>query len=316
MGSKIANKTIPVKAQKGACLMTSSEKQVKLEYPSIYTLSDELSNKYQNTYKRLSVATLLLIVLAALFDFLVNFSISLSFVTCGFVLASIFLMIIRSLRTDYKFWYDSRALAESIKTASWRFSMCAEPYPLQITPEAAKHEFAKEVCEMLSAEKSVYEKLDYRKSGTCAFETTPSMSEIRNLHWEDRKDIYIFQRINDQKDWYLKKSQSNGKTSTYFLITTIMLQIVTAAIALPIALGCFVNLSGFLLTLITSILTWTQIKQYSQLAHSYGVAAKELALIAGKFHDLANEQEFLNLVIQAELAMSREHTLWVSRNNY
>ena len=44
-----------------------------------------------------------------------------------FFISGLITVVIQLLKKE-KDWYAGRALAESVKTLSWRFIMCAEPY--------------------------------------------------------------------------------------------------------------------------------------------------------------------------------------------
>lgn len=288
----------------------------KLEYPSLYSLSSDVSGKNQKVYKGLTKATLICLVAASFFDVLLNYCSAAILLTCLAAIASVVLWLIADKGSSYEFWFDARALTESIKTASWRFAMCAEPYGLNLSLDEANQLFLQEIEEMMKQEKRVFDRFDYSQSNTCASASTESMIMIRGFSWEEKKKLYLSQRVIDQKNWYSSKSRINEKSKERLAILVVLLQVVTIILVIIAMLGYIPSFAGAVLTLISSLLTWSQVQQRSLLSHSYGVAAKELALIEGKFKLVNNAQELSSMVEQAELAMSREHTLWVSRNSY
>jgi hypothetical protein len=56
-----------------------------------------------------------------------------------------------------------------------------------------------------------------------------------------------------------------------------------------------------------------QVKKFNELAAAYTVAAHEIGLIRPKLDDVSTEAELSDFITDAELAFSREHTLWVAR---
>lgn len=73
------------------------------------------------------------------------------------------------------------------------------------------------------------------------------------------------------------------------------------------------NPTGIFTTVIAGILAWTQIKQYKTLAESYGLTTQELGIIEERSKGILKNDEFSNFVIEAEAAISREHTVWLAR---
>lgn len=288
----------------------------KLEYPPLYSLSSKASGRNQKVYKGLTKAILICLVSASLFDVLLNYCSLVIYLTCLATAASVVLWLIADKGSSYEFWFDARALTESIKTASWRFAMCAEPYGSNLSLNEANLLFLKEIEEMMKQEKKVFDRFDYSQLSTCASESTESMIMIRGFSWEEKKKLYLTQRVIDQKNWYSSKAKDNEKSKERLGIIVVVLQITAIILAIIAAFGYIPSFAGAVLTLISSLLAWSQVQQRSLLSHSYGVAAKELALIEGKFKWINNAQELSSMVEQAELAMSREHTLWVSRNSY
>ena len=63
----------------------------------------------------------------------------------------------------------------------------------------------------------------------------------------------------------------------------------------------------------SSIVGWTQVKKFNELASSYTLTAHEIGIIQGRVNEIRSEQEFSEFVNEAEQAFSREHTQWVAR---
>lgn len=297
-------------------MSVDAESSNMFNYPPLYSLSSEVSETNQKNYKSLTRATLICLVAASCFDVLINYCAAAAYLTCAATIVSVILWLIADRGSSYECWFDARALTESIKTASWRFSMCAEPYELNLSLDEARHLFLCEIEEMMRQEKRVFDRFEYSKLNSCAIASTESMIAVRDSSWEDKKELYLSRRVIDQKNWYSNKSKANERIKRNLSVLVMFFQVVAIVLAIIAALGLIPSFAGAVLTLISSLLTWSQVQQRSLLSHSYGVAAKELALIEGKFSLVSSAQELSDMVVQAELAMSREHTLWVSRNSY
>jgi hypothetical protein len=58
-----------------------------------------------------------------------------------------------------------------------------------------------------------------------------------------------------------------------------------------------------------------QVKKFNELAAAYTVTAHETGLIKPKLEAVDSESDFSDFINDAELAFSREHTLWIARQS-
>lgn len=120
-------------------------------------------------------------------------------------------------------WYNGRAVAESIKTCTWRWVMKAEPYENNAPDEQIQKEF-------LSDLKTI---LEQNRSLSCFLEWNPNLGEaisdemkaVRNLPLPERIDIYKKERIDDQSIWYSKKAQFNKRRAKQWFVVSIVLHL-------------------------------------------------------------------------------------------
>ena len=66
-------------------------------------------------------------------------------------------------------------------------------------------------------------------------------------------------------------------------------------------------------TLIASIIGWSRSKQYAELVEPYQNTARELNEIRQEIELAKVKTDFQNFVIDAEQAISREHTMWLAK---
>lgn len=227
------------------------------------------------------------------------------------VLAGLFVFkVYKKLDQD---WYRCRALAESVKTSTWRFSMRAHPFENATSVEQPKAEFRNLLKDILRANRHIAENLRHSD----ADQVTNSMLEIRQLSLEDRIDYYVERRIDDQRRWYSKKSRANRRAFQFWIAFTMGAYILAAfslngdLLGLPWAQYAF----DPLIVLVTSAIGWLQIKRHSELTASYNLTAHEIGIIKSNSEAVSTEEEFSEFVNEAELAFSREHTQWVARRD-
>lgn len=259
----------------------------RVEYFLLLLVSLTLANKDEFRHSRLAV-TLLLVILAGLFVY----------------------KVVKKLDQD---WYRCRALAESVKTLTWRFCMRAHPFVDANTIAVPKAAFRNQLRGILQSNQAIAQELITPESE----QVSASMIQIRALGLTERIAYYVENRIDDQRRWYAKKSVLNRRVLRIWVIITILIYL-AAAVSLYADDFDYGWLSRFFdpsIVLVTSVLGWIQMKRHSELTASYNLAAHEIGLIKGNAEAVRTEAEFSDFVNEAELAFSREHTQWVARKD-
>ncbi len=227
-----------------------------------------------------------------------------------FLLAFVVTLLSSTLKLEQK-WYTARAVAESAKTLAWKYMMRArssaaqpsEPSPeLRISADltAILKDF-REIGAMLGGERGQRDQI------------TPVMRSVRNCEVTERQQIYIQQRINAQRKWYSNASDRNRRMSTTIAVLVAVTQLVAVAAAGASVAGGSMKLSSVLAGAASSLIGWGKLRQYGELAESYGITAQDLGLVEERGKQLLNEQEFAEFVEDSEAAISREHIVWRAR---
>lgn len=210
-------------------------------------------------------------------------------------------------------WYRARAIAESVKTSSWRFMMKGAPYFDAVSVEQVKKEFRNLLRSILSEHKD----LGHEFGGDIseADQITSKMCEVRNFDLQARIDFYRKFRIDEQRSWYARKSAENRKKGKVWFGILIGLQaIAVVLLVLRVAYPDFrMWPTEVFIVAAGSSLTWIQMKRFRELASSYGLTAQEIGIIRGELEGIENETDFIEFVKDSENAFSREHTQWVAR---
>jgi hypothetical protein len=231
-------------------------------------------------------------------------------------------------------WFGKRALAESLKTLPWRYMMKVHPFDQDEQDDdpadkLANNEWNKIAAQLLKESDKRHgrdEKItDIEKAGDSTDVTiTPRMVAVRKLEWKKRRAVYIVDRLVNQIVWYALKSNSNDNWAEICLCLSFIVEVIAAAIALRLAhvtwmMWLFpnrhINFVPFLTTIAASIIAFAQAKRFDELKESYRMACEELVQIVRDWVIPADAQDdFIEGVLIAENAISREHTMWAAKS--
>lgn len=282
------------------------------DFPALYRSADKLSLDSQKHFFRILKIHLVVLVTAAVLS-AIN-------ITDKWIYVFQLLALIAALgcsvylwgvRPD-RYWYAGRAVAESVKTITWRYVSRAEPF--QTEDVIAKNDFKQSLKMIFEQNQDVCSKLiDYANQE----QFTAVMQEMRSSSLDNRKENYCEKRIRDQREWYAKKAAFNKKKANLFFWGLIIANFIGVVLSIlkvteinPIYLPVDV-----VITLAASLLSWMQAKRFTELSASYALAAHEIGLINEQLERISTEDEFSKFVGDAENAFSREHTQWAARRD-
>jgi hypothetical protein len=228
---------------------------------------------------------------------------------------SICLLLARAMMKPEQDWYHCRALAESVKTLTWRYVMQAQPFSSDLAPPAARTEFIQHIQRTLDENRSTAEAIEAEWSNQD--QITAEMERLRRLTLEERKTVYLRDRVQEQRSWYNRKAISNKKLANMWIGLGVFCYV--AAIALVLSRIRFTGWHYWpiepIIVLASSIIGWMQIKKFNELGAAYTVAAHEIGLIIPRLLDVSSDADLSACVNEAELAFSREHTMWIARQS-
>lgn len=280
-------------------------------FPCFFTLADQQAIKSQRQYLSALKWSIRLIIVASILAYVQNF-IGLCIEWLIGILLLINLLLNWWIQTEKmdNLWYDYRSIAESIKTLTWKYMLKVTPFSGDES-DCAK-EFRRRVKKIFN-NKMISKKNQVIPANKQFI--TNDMKEIRQYDLQSRASIYTKYRIQDQADWYEKKSEYNKKMGIiffmcYMVFNFLLLIFIVISIWGPNGKELPLDL---LMVLLASIQTWMQAKKYSDLANSYALATQEIALIKEETSAFSTEQEFSRYVSDCENAFSREHTQWYAR---
>ncbi len=288
------------------------------DYPGLYQCADVISIHSQKVYLILQRAYLGSLILGSVLGSFTAFGsavVNIWLYTAMAIILTLGLLLLWIIRArqDDKAWFDGRAIAESIKTATWRFMMKAQPFQAD---EAVEDCFIDELRGVRSA-RSSFEKHLAAAINPYTSAITDVMWQIRSASLKERKGFYTESRVRDQKSWYSHKAKTNAKMGARWFWTTVALQAVAVVTAIiqAVAGGLGFKIVPVLATCAAAVTAWSQTKRYDELAQSYALAAQELEELESIANNLKNDDDFPQLVEQVEETISREHTMWCARRD-
>jgi hypothetical protein len=214
-----------------------------------------------------------------------------------------------------KTWYRARALAESVKSSSWRYISGSDPFPATLNPDKAEKFFLDQLREMMTQQGSSAV-AGASNDASQGRQITPAMKQIRALSCEQRRDVYLRDRIHDQRKWYSDKAVSTSKSGYSFYVLSIGAQLIAVAIAIVSVWQPSFRVAIPLISVINAgFVAWMQARKFEETSQAYSAAAQDLGLIAERGERILCEQDLNEFVGDSEAAISREHTMWVARRD-
>lgn len=283
-----------------------------LEFPALFRSADHAAKREQQTYLQLIGLEYGLLIVSAVLAMNLSDS-SLYFVLYAMVfVGSICLLLFRMLRRPEQDWYRCRALAESVRTSTWRYAMRAAPFDGDDI-RCARAEFHKYLSDVLSSNRHIGHRIAHVES--IGEQTTRAMDRLRTAPLAERRDFYLKNRIAEQRSWYSGKAKKNAAAARAWTIACVTTYGV--AIALVLAQVSYPHWkywpTGVLVVIASAIIGWMQLKKFNELSSAYSLTAHEIGLTQDTFHMATSEAELSQQVNEAELVFSREHTQWVAR---
>lgn len=200
-------------------------------------------------------------------------------------------------------WYDGRAVAESAKTMAWRYAVGAAPYPR--SEADSRSQLVHDLKRLLT---------DAPTSTIRASVGQPvsvAMEALRRAPWQERRSVYLRDRIENQRRWYASKSETSRKRASQWRAVLILAEgLGVLAAFLRFSDTIDLDLAGILGALVGAGVAWLSVRQHDSLYRAYAFASVELGIAAEDLATCTSEDEWAQKAADAEEAISREHTMW------
>jgi hypothetical protein len=280
--------------------------------PWLFRAADAASLAGQRMFMQLTAVNLIVLLIAAASGPVVTALTesdttqrwSATFAAAAFIVAIIQRSYVLATRPE-RGWYDGRALAESTKTLAWRYAVGATPY--EIDSERPDERFAQRLRTILKS----FPELSLDPGRAEGEQITPQMRALRASPLEARIDAYRSHRIEDQRLWYASRAHKHGTRGRLLGVVTLVSESLGAALAIAFAASIIhTDFLSICAAAASGLIAWERAHQDTTLAKAYGIAAQELATIRDLVGQQPDEDSWSRFVLEAEDAISREHTLW------
>jgi len=280
--------------------------------PGLYQSADAASLEAQSVYFTALKSYLFLLIIAAFVSFTWSVDSYGAMASAALFLFTLGILIYLRVNRPDDIWYNGRAVAESVKTRSWRWVMRAEPYENTDSVERVSKQFINDLKAILNQNRSLSKALE--SSAGLEAPISEVMSSIRHLSVEKRLVLYREQRIDNQATWYSLKAQFNKRKSKEWFWVSVVLHSLAIIMLLYRIKDPSLSLPVESIAVAAgAVLTWLQAKKHNELNSSYALAAHEIVLIKGESLDVKTEKDLSTFVLDSESAFSREHTQWTAR---
>lgn len=285
------------------------------DMPAAFRVSDRSAVLSQRKATRWTAWQLTMLVLAAAVAFLpweiddsLHVGALLSFVAFGLAFG---LALRLATERPVDAWYEGRAGAESVKTLAWRYAVGGEPFTIGLPALQVDLLFETRLREVMGQLAELH-----WSGGGAGDQISDRMREIRTWELAARKDAYAESRIIDQQVWYDSKAERNHRRSRQWGLVGLvasMAGLVAALLRATLVFDPEIDPLSVFATLAIAATAWIQTRQFQTLSTSYGIAGQELGAIAIRLPHIDTESAWAAFVRDAEAAISREHTLWLTR---
>lgn len=264
-------------------------------YPEAFFYFDRRSVKAQTKFFCLTYVGLFLSLLSSFFcstTLGIKFP-ALKFWAEGSLLTGAGLILCANLFSFEADWYRYRAAAESIKTLTWLYRLNVEGFTCKNNIQAK--------ISSLTSDFNVSETKNIKLFADFKYYVIPN--EFNAI-----KSLYDENRLKEQWNWYFGKASYNCVGN--FLTTACLWLAVFLTLA---SFGSEKINSSLIATLLACIVALAQTKRFKELQTAYTTTLFDLENVKNLFENCNSSYELTKVILQCELAFSREHVRWLAR---
>ena len=214
-------------------------------------------------------------------------------------------------------WQLHRSAAEFLRSQCWRYAVHGAPFG----PEVADPDgvFAFRLTESLEQLRAV----GWQDPGTSGVPEpaqnliTPAMRALRGKPFAVRREIYVRDRLLEQRSWYQRRSGESRRSLALWQTLSALstAAAVAAAVAKILEWGSSMDLAGLASSIAASIVAWSEVRQYHPLIAAHARVAQELSAMEVTLRNETTEERWVADVESAEEAISPERTAWLTRHS-
>ncbi|MFC1415306.1 DUF4231 domain-containing protein [Streptacidiphilus cavernicola] len=218
-------------------------------------------------------------------------------------------------------WYQGRSAAESLKTLTWKYLVQARPFDGPAQSPLADRRFLEALRDVPRSYPGIGTSIG-TATGPDGPQITQRMRDERRKPLQQRRQLYLTERVYAQRTWYLSRADECDHKSQVWALWTVLMFVTGIAVAVAEATSYpSAHVLGLFSTGAATVTAWAQLKQFRPLAAAYRLAARELDRISALLAriDLGAkdaEEAWSRLAGEAEDTISREHIIWRARSQH
>ncbi len=213
-------------------------------------------------------------------------------------------------------WQLQRSAAELVRSHCWRYAVRGAPYGADARdPDGAFEASVHDGLQQL-------ETIGWREppgdgsAGRPSPLITTAMRQLRAKPYPVRRETYIQERVQEQQDWYRRRSSESRRAGLLWQFVTVLgtLAALAAAIAKALEWGTSMDLAGMASAAAAASVAWSEVRQYQPLVAAHALVAQELGTRVFALHHVSSESVWAANVEAVEEIISPDHTAWLARH--
>jgi hypothetical protein len=280
------------------------------DFPAIFRHADDSAVVHQKRFRRLVITFSATASLTALAGLMNQSPIQMAIVFSFTVLQLLATLINSAFGWNHR-WYQSRAIAESVKSLTWRYAVGGLPFPLSMNAADATESLSKAILSILRTS------LNNSPLIASKLPQNEDMSKIDNLRSSDlktRSDAYIKFRLQEQEHWYARKAVTLRKNRNLLNGIAISSSVFAAigSVVLIVNPELFdTSFITFLASVAVGLISIGQSRNLGTDISAYQLTHYEIKKILG-IQPPQEDGAWSYWVDDKEEVLSREHVMWLA----
>lgn len=283
-------------------------------FPRIFDILDKKSMMFQRQFfflLKLNVLLLILIPTSLFLSPIIASNTNFRAIPIVLILAVFLINLVWPGPKLVNRWQTLRSAAESVKKECVIYSVGCAPYQIE-NDQKAKNEFISKINKILEVVRQNSENLIPKESDNLYF--TESENKIRSSLFEERLDFYKKNRLEDQINWYRKKSTNNNTSDSQYKIWMIIFLLISAFVVIYTSIFQYSQIEAIdiMVAIILGFQSYGNARRFSELSITYNNTLFELEGHK-ETEDVDDASKFCDFVFKIEDTISREHAVWSVR---
>lgn len=226
------------------------------------------------------------------------------------LIAALVLKLAIRLRRYEARWYESRRVAEGIKSESWKYMMQAPPYG---GDDVSAHA---ELRVQLDRLVGTYPEIsgEFHRFSAEQRQVTKKMNAIRDSSFPERRSSFVVQRIQEQICYFTNTTDMSKKQDKRWFAGGVAVQLVAVAVAVVAISYARLPMLQFTVALSIAVTALNRARFFEDQGREYGNTLRDLISLRDMAEMSENQEQFADVVRDVEMILDRENNAWFARH--